>query len=115
MRLDPLDSSKKKSIMTEEEKKRTIIAKKNGKIKPGYNIANFQAALEHLFKYSYRKKIVNGLDGGDDYIPLETCGPNSELKEYGLGIYLYFEFIKRLGITLFIMSAILGFALITLY
>jgi len=42
-----------------------------------------------------------------------VCGPNLELKQYGLGVYLYLEFMRRLTLTLFLMSVILMFPLVT--
>jgi hypothetical protein len=58
---------------------------------------------------------VNPQDGEEEYEPLPTCGSNEELKHYGLGIYLYFEFIKRLAVALFLISVVLIFPMVLQY
>lgn len=87
----------------------------NKKVKKGYELADYSKAVDYLHSMTYRKKVKNPNDNDEEYEPIDTCGPNDELKEYGLGVYLYFEFIKRLAVTFFIMSAILIFPLVTSY
>lgn len=48
-------------------------------------MASFEKVLEFKDTQSYRHKTREG-----DYEPLHTCGSNLELKEFGLGVYLYF-------------------------
>ena len=82
----------------------------NKKVKKGYEMASFNKAMEFKDSQSYRKRNDEG-----DYLPMETCGENAELKEFGLGIYLYFEFIKRLGVTLLLITAVNIFPIVANY
>jgi len=40
--------------------------------------------------------------------PVSLLGDNIELAKYGVGIYLFFEFLKYLTITFFLMSLVVG-------
>lgn len=59
------------------------------KVKKGYELASFPKAYDYLQKQGYNKKMTNR-DGDEEYEPLDSCGSNIDLKQYGLGIYLYF-------------------------
>ena len=48
-------------------------------------MASFEKVLEFKDSQSYRYKTNEG-----DYELLNTCGSNLELKQFGLGVYLYF-------------------------
>jgi hypothetical protein len=49
------------------------------KIKKGYELANYNKALEYQNTQSYRIKI-KGTDGGDFYEPMSVWGSNEELR-----------------------------------
>ena len=70
-------------------------------------MADFATALEFLDTQSYRKKNIGG-DGEPYYEPYGVCDDLSNLKEYGLGIYLYLELIKRLFIAFLVITALVA-------
>lgn len=55
---------------------------------------------------SYTKKCLD--ENGDTYYKQYSIADDlSDLKQYGLGIHLYLQFLKRLFLTTFIISALL--------
>lgn len=54
-------------------------------VKKGYEKASFSKVLEFKDTQSYRRKTPDG-----DYEPLDPCGNNDDMRQYGMGIYLYF-------------------------
>jgi hypothetical protein len=84
--------------------------RKPRKIPPGYELANYNAAIEHWNKMSYSKKCLDR-DGEEYYERYSIFDDVSELKQYEKGIYLYAEFLKRLLITFFVMSALMALPL----
>lgn len=103
-------------IHTEEEEESPTKLKKKmqRKVLPGYEIADYDTALKFLDTQSYRKKTITP-HGEADLEPFGVCDDLSELKEYGLGIYLYLELIKRLFITFVILSCIVAAPLLFNY
>ena len=55
---------------------------------------------------SYNKKTV-GPDGEPIFEDYKICDDLEDLREYGLGIFLYLEFMKRLLIVSIIITAVL--------
>lgn len=55
---------------------------------------------------SYSKKSLD-LNGEPYYTQYSITDDLTDLKQYGLGIYLYLQFIKRLLLTCFVISALL--------
>ena len=84
------------------------------KVLPGYEIATLDATMEFLDTQSYRKKVV-GADGEAEYVPFGVCDDLEETKEFGLGIYLYLELIKRLMLTFIFLSILVGAELVFNY
>ena len=59
--------------------------------------------MDHWNKMSYSKKII-GLDGSESYTTFSIWDDTSDLKQYGLGVYFYMEFIKRLCLACFVIT-----------
>lgn len=69
-------------------------------------MADYNKAIEHWNKNSYTRKIEDS-DGDVHYEQYSIFDDLTDLKQYGLGVYLYQEFIKRLLLTSFIISVLM--------
>lgn len=74
-----------------------------------YKPADYDRAVKHYFEHSYREKLISG-----EYVrtymmqrKLDMFGDVKELKNFGVGIYLYIELFRRLG-WIFLLFALIN-------
>jgi hypothetical protein len=76
---------------------RTLLMSQTLNLKNGQG--SYGAAVGHFERTAYRKKL--GEDYFEEYV---FWGSNEQVKEFGLGVYFFVEFLKRVVVAYFFMA-----------